>query len=97
MAECLPIQRRFGRREESVLSDFLWQRHPRRPREAVPRPYRAEKGLRLQPKPAHVVRRRPVQGPRSLMDIVIDMYLEHVRPGRDEEDVAPSISVDVLV
>ncbi len=96
MTECLPIPRRFRRREESLPYGSLWRRRPRRPAKVTARCRQDGTGLRRRPKRARVVRRRRRgQGGGGLMDLVIDTYLQHT-PGRDLEGAFPPVLVDIL-
>jgi hypothetical protein len=95
MTECLPIPRRFRRREEPQPRG-LWPRRPGRPAKIIPRGRQDETGLHRRARPARVVRRRRRgQGGGTLMDLVIDTYLRHT-PGREREEAFPPLLVDIL-
>jgi len=96
MTECLPVPRRFRRRKKSLPFGALRLRRPGCPAEVGPRGRQDETGLHRRARPARVVRRRRRgEGGGSLMDLVIETYLQHT-PGREREGPFPPVLVDIL-
>lgn len=98
MTECLPIPHSFERRGKAPYGGYSWREKSKPRRAANLRASRPRAEIHHAGPTHPVTRRRPRTKPvRSLMDAVIDKYLQHAPVDYDPANPAvPLVSIDIL-